>query len=294
MLQKMIDIHITTCHHNSVKCRPRKEGNTKEWTPEERLNISKYSVDSISRFVSVLPKNKISRFTIIDDGSDYLPAIKWLESLTWPKVIHYPHRGSSAGINDYMTKLNADMVVHFEDDHIMFNPLSLRWDNICFDALAASQVDVVTFKSSLPSEQRDPGLHGAWGPIGWLSEIQAIAYKSMGNAHHVMMADTYRKYLPLEGSSGGCETFMNQRLRSSKKINIELQFALYAFHSHLWSFPLQNKVTTRELSRSGEGWEYGIKDMHEYLLAGNPIACEWWENYAIKQKKTLNFTEYNY
>lgn len=287
-----VDVHITTCHHHTVRCRPRvcqiSDSNTREWTPEERLEISKYTVDSVKRFCQAIPPEQLSRLSLLDDGSDYAPAIEWLNGLTDINVVRYPHRGSSAGINDYCETIEADLVLHVEDDHILFNPFGKNWAQICYDFLTSDvakqhNIKVITLRSGLPSEDTSPGLGGAWGPQGWVPG--GILYKCMGNAHHIMLREDYKKFFPLSGSSGACETMMNGKLAQLGFKNVELQDFFYAFHSHMWEYPLIEGITSEELNRSGDGFEYGIKDMHEHFVKKGPIYVSRWLDYPSKERE---------
>lgn len=130
-----LDIHITTCHRRNVKCRPRihenKKWNVKEWTHEERLEISKISIDSIIEFANKTKKhNHNVQITLLDDGSDILEATEWIKSLKDIKIKNFVARGSSSGINDHFLELKnnpPDYILHIEDDNLLFNGLNIDW-----------------------------------------------------------------------------------------------------------------------------------------------------------------------
>lgn len=294
----MTNIHITTCHHSTVRCRPRycdySRANIKEWTPEERLEISKISIKSLTNFCNIVTNKSIA---LLDDGSDMQKAIEWMDNEVEVNVIHFPHRGSSSGINDYISAFkntikDDDLIVHFEDDHIAFNPLKLNWAERCFQILVSetsriNHVGVITLRSGLPTDTSTPGYNGAWGPRGWISgDYEAPWFESMGNAHHIMLWKTYKQFFPLSGSSGKCEESMNIRLHQLGLKNIELQEHLYMFHSHMLNFKIdENNCSSNEWNLSGAGREYGIKDMDEYLRAKKRI-----EGITLRDRKNFEGT----
>lgn len=261
-----VDVHFTTCHHSTVRCRDRYnngvEGfNIKSWTPEEKLEIAKISLKSLADFT----QGKVDRVSVLDDGSDNSNALEWLDSIKWCEVFKFPHRGSSQGINDYHKTIEADLVCHFEDDHVYYNPLDLDWSVLIYDFLINNpNVGVVTLISGLPCSPDDPGFRGKWGPIGMgkYNGLDVVLYRAMGNAHHIMLKSTYDKFFPLQGNTGGCEEYMNQRLESLGLLNAVLQIPVYAFHSHRYELPLPESPSTCKLNMTGRGIEYGIKDMY--------------------------------
>ena len=307
------DVHITTCHHSEVTCRPRYNDrnivgfNIEGWTQEERLEISKVSVDSILRFCDIIPPERLAGLTLIDDGSDMPAAKEWLNELNDSilTIERNSHNGSSYGINKHYAKMaDCDLVAHFEDDHVMFNPWGLDWARLCYDFLTSKKVrergiGVVTFRSGLPTSIDDPGIHGAWGAREFVKEdISSLLpaytiHEQMGNAHHVMLRETYDRFMPLAGNTGGCEAYMNNICRREGILNAELQVPIYAFHSHTWSSPIPEPVTSFELSQSAVGIEYGIKEMHEHFKARRPIKCEWFKRWPDEYRTEI-FTEYNY
>jgi len=293
-----VDIHITTCHHDSVKCRAR-SGLT-PWTPIDRLSISKTSIESIKQFVKPWRSRYDINLTLIDDGSNLALAKEWMNSLEEINVKSFDHRGSAYGINDHMENIDADLVVHIEDDHVMFNPEKLDWIRICYDILSSQRakennVGVITFRSGLPSTKNNPGYTGAWGPHAFLAannheivestHYGLLLFNMMGNAHHIMLGSTYKRMLPLSGNAGDCEAFMNNKLKKHGLKNAELQTHVYAFHSHTWEKPLPLNPTTDDLNLSGAGVEYGIFDMDQHfknkkaiqatiVIAMNSIICK--------------------
>jgi hypothetical protein len=271
-----LDIHITTCHRYNVKCRARPHEspnwNVKEWTHEERINITKLSVYSIINFASRLRNyGHVVSLTLLDDGSDIPESIDILNELpiTMKK---FPNRGSSAGINDHYNSLRADppdYVLHIEDDNILFNPKNIDWlTSIDTIKQKNNDIKVFTFRSGLPVDPKDKGYKGAWGPVGFTaSPIPCILFNKMGNAHHVMSWKDYSNFFPLNGNTGSCEEYMNSKLHG---FNAEPQIPIHCFHSHMWSYP----ITTNNLNmwhKTGEGFEFGIKDMYEYLLDKNQV-----------------------
>lgn len=272
------DIHFTTCHHSSVKCRPRTNDykldgfNITPWTTHDKLMIASKSLKSLSNFVE-------QQISIIDDGSDYGPAIDWLNiinEIPKYKVLRYEHRGSSAGLNDYIKTLDSsiDMIGHFEDDHIYFNPENIDWKTICFKYLTTHRdIGVITFRSGLPTDPNFPDYKGAWGPIDFREGpvCPAFIFRCMGNAHHIMLRETYERFFPLQGNAGSCEAYMNNKLQSLGLLNAELQIPVYAFHSHCWKRDLPEKITTKELNMSPRGREYGIYDMYSHIDNFLPI-----------------------
>lgn len=274
-----VDIHFTTCHHTEVKCRPRPNNgypgfNIESWTHEDKLNIAKTSLQSLIDFCEVIPDYDL---TVIDDGSNIAEARDWLNNLSGVNVLSFPHRGSAYGINDYFSKdNNADLICHFEDDHIFYNPEKLNWAQIAYEFLIENpNVGVITLRSGLPSDASDPGYFGKWGPKGFTEK--AILYHAMGNAHHIMLPRTYFKFLPLQGNTGGCEEYMNQRLSQLGLMNVELQIPVYAFHSHTWSRELPNPITTKDLNMTGRGIEYGIKEMYEHIKNNKAIKYNYYK-----------------
>lgn len=285
-----LDIHITTCHRHDVKCRPRPPEspmwNVREWTHEERLGISKYSVESIIRFVNLLRSHGVEvNLSLLDDGSNIPEAVAWICSLEDKlKIYRYPHRGSSAGINDYTKALDCDYVMHVEDDHILFNPNNINWLEIIHKIRKSSDnIKVFTFRSGLPVSVKDKGYNGAWGPIGSsdAGDIHSILFRKMGNAHHIMSLKDYEQFLPLQGSTGGCEAFMNTKLEMLG-LNAEPQIHVHAFHSHMYSYPI-NTNNLSEWHKTGEGFEFGIKDMFEYLDSKNSVMSSLFETFPNKK-----------
>lgn len=300
-----IDIHITTCNHSSVKCRDRQGlpgwSNIRSWTNEERIDISKISVESIKSFIknSTTP-DQISRFSLLDDGSDLVNATSWLDSLKNIDVIRYPHRGSSSGINDYQKTIDADLVFHIEDDHICFNPFKKNIVKLCYDILTSEQaqrhrIKVLTLRSGLPSHKENLGINGAWGPIGKIKidNVPLILYNAMGNAHHIMLRETYNTFFPLNGSTGGCESYMNNVMRLNSFKNAEIQEFIYAFHSHTLEYAIDNSPSCFKWNRSAEGFEYGIRDMDHYLRTGKKFTCERFVDYP-ESKECITIDNYNY
>lgn len=280
----IMDIHFTTCHHSTVKCRPRSNDyglpnfNITPWTSEEKLEIAKISYQSLIEFCG-------QNVTVIDDGSDNNEAREWLASL--PSVKFYEHRGSSAGINDYIGELNKstiDVFAHFEDDMIYFNPENLDWKSICYKFLQDNpDIATVTLKSLLPSKNIvDVAYHGAWGPIGWRDSINgsppAILFNSLANANHISLKENYLKFFPLVGSSGACEHDMCMKLKNIRMLNAEIQIPVYAFHSHCLNRPLPENVRSEDLNLSGYGIEYGIKDMYEHIKNKRKITYSYFES----------------
>jgi hypothetical protein len=297
-----LDIHITTCHRHNVKCRERPhEGpgwNVRTWTQSERLCISKYSIESIIKFYKQIKNHGHDvSITLLDDGSDMPEALEWLKSLPI-NVKYFPARGSSAGINDHINAISdnpPDYVLHIEDDHILFNPLNIDFLPI-IDRIRISHGKecIFTFRSGLPFSVEDKGFTGGWGPIGSnkIQEIECVFYPNIGNAHHLIKWETYKKFFPLQGSSGGCEYYMNTILPRIG-INIEPQLNIHFFHSHMWSYPIPIPATTTQWHKSGEGFELGIKEMHEFLVAKNSISTVTWELFTKKQK-IENLNKYDY
>lgn len=295
-----VDVHITTCHRSDVKCRPRpspndgRPWNVKEWTPEERLQISKLSIDSVQRFVNTMRYYHDVELTILDDGSDNKEANEWLDALSLLhslNVKRFPARGSSAGINDHISslKLKPDYIIHIEDDHILFNPKSLD----IIGLIDNGPEGVYTLRSGLPFEKTDRGFSGFWGPIGTVKKnLQYIQYRSMGNAHHIVRYDMYKRFLPLQGNTGGCESYMNSVLQSLNIPNYEPQIHVHAFHSHTYKYPIES-INLKDWHKSGEGYEYGIKDMHEHLISKKPIISQIWDTFPNKYFK-LELDKYDY
>lgn len=291
-----IDLHITTCHHHDVKCRERP--GLKSWTQDERVKMSKLAVRSIEEFAKL--HNHEVKITILDDGSDNENALLWLSTIDCfsnIQVRFFSHRGSSAGINDHMAELDddVDLIVHIEDDHIMFNPLDLDWATICYDFLNSQEakennIAVITFRSGLPSDKDNPGYHNAWGPIGFIEtdKTKGIIFPKMGNAHHVMLPRDYKKLLPLVGSSGDCEAAMNDKLSSLGLKNVELQEYIYAFHTHTYEGELPDPVTSEDLNLSGAGIEYGLMDIYFHLRHRSKIDCSVYVSPDNKERKVFD------
>lgn len=295
-----IDVHITTCHRTDVHCRPRPhEGdhwNVRPWTPEERLNISKYSVESILRFFNhpCMSHHDI-RVTLLDDGSNRPEVLDWFDEIDADPRIrtkYFRARGSAAGINDHISALpdNVDYIMHIEDDHILFNPESIDIFSL-IDSPDYQKYSVFTLRSGLPTCITDSGWNGAWGPVSFnnLSREPVMEYKQMGNAHHIVKFDKYKDmFIPLHGNTGGCEADMNRRI---KGLNAEIQVPVHAFHSHLWESEVTN-TTLNSWHQSGEGIEVGIKNMHEYLLSKKDVSSQL--HMDMRTFRDINHTDYAY
>ena len=262
------DIHMTTCHHTSLKCRPRTndyniEGwNITAWTQSEKLNIAKQSLASLNQFA----KQKIS---IVDDGSDYTYANLWLQECISKFNTYSFSRSNENALNKYIKFIDddVDLIAHFEDDHVYFNPENLNWQQIAYDFLTSNKdIGSLSFISGLPNRPEFPDYKGAWGPISFRDrEIPALLYKRLGNSHHIMLKDTYLKFFPLIGKSGTCEAYMCNKLSELGLLHAEIQVPIYAFHSHCFKRELPKNVTTTELNMSARGREYGIKDMYDHI-----------------------------
>lgn len=297
-----LDIHITTCHRKDVKCRPRKheneKWNVKEWTHEERLEISKISVESIINFANKIKNyNHSVEITLLNDGSDIPEAVKWIESLKNIKVKNFPARGSSAGINDHFSDLNKnppDYILHIEDDNLLFNGLNIDWlTEIDKIKKAQNEIKVFTFRSGLPVEKQDKGYYGAWGPIKGLqiNNAHVILFKMMGNAHHIMHWNDYKKFFPLHGNTGGCEAYMNSILETYG-FNCEPQFHVHCFHSHM----LEHSINNNKLNswhKTGEGFEYGIKNMNDWLKNKNTVISKIYKEFP-NQYEEIEMSKYDY
>ena len=297
-----LDIHITTCHRYNVKCRPRAHEsslwNVKEWTHEERLEISKISVNSIIKLAEQLKtyKHEVA-VTLLDDGSDIPSAIEWIDSLKDKIVVKkYSNRGSSAGINDHISDLKEkpDYIFHVEDDNLLFNPFNNDWLSIINDIkVEIPSIKVFTFRSGLPVERKDKGFTGDWGPIGFepRGKIKTLLFKRMGNAHHIIRYDDYLKFLPLEGNTGGCEAFMNERL-TSLGLNAEPQIHVHCFHSHMYKYPISTN-RLNEWHKTGEGFEFGIYDMDMYLKSRQPVVSTLYNNFP-DEINSVTIKDYDY
>lgn len=294
-----VDLHITTCHHSTVTCRPRMReyprSNVRQWTKEERLEISKIAVNSIIRFCRPLQSRHNIRISLLDDGSDMPEAIAWLDSLKEIEVIRNNHAGSAAAINNYLKtiKPNTDLIVHFEDDMIPFNPEQIDWVDLSLRYLESNQakdnkVIGVHFKGGLPTDLENPQRVGNWGPVGFIKGNDSIPsawkLKLIANFHHILKPQDYRLFLPLSANRGECEAMMGYRLQSLKRFMAEIQVPIYVFHTHMLNCSLPEIVTSEELSLSGMGIEYGILDIENHLKAGKPITCS---VYEIETKKTI-------
>lgn len=293
-----VDIHITTCNNTNVKCRNRiglpSWSNIKPWTLDERVEISKISINSIKNFVnSSFLSNELSRFTILNDGSNVKDYIKWLNE-SKIDVNHYEHRGSSYAINDYFNDMKSDYVFHIEDDHIFFNPKSLNLIEIFDKLLSDGTINVLTLRSGLPSDNKSLGLNGAWGPRGFkvINGIPVILYNRLGNAHHIMKYETYSRFFPMIGNTGGCESYLNTIMEKNKFINAEIQLPIYAFHSHTLKYEL-DKFDSDSWNMSGDGFEYGIYDMDSYLRSKNKFDCTYYSEYP-NNKIRESLINYNY
>lgn len=291
-----IDVHITTCHHTSVKCRDRQGlppwSNIKSWTPEERLNISKISIESIKNFV----KTSITDYKLflLDDGSNTEDSKSWLNSLSDINVKSFPHRGSSSVINDHFSTIDSQYVFHIEDDHILFNPKSLNLNDICNKILDIEDIKVISLRSGLPSRKESPGINGDWGPRGFkiINDIPCIIYNRLGNSQHIMSKKTYSEFFPMVGNTGGCEDYLNRVMRNKGYKNVEIQLPIYAFHSHTLSYPI-SIPNSDEWNRSGDGFEYGIEDMDRYLKSKQEFTCTYYKQYPNEKVEEV-LLNYNY
>lgn len=285
-----LDVHITTCHRYNVHCRPRPHENSnwnvKEWTHQERIGITKLSVYSIINFCNMLKKyNHEVELTLLDDGSDIPESLEIINELPI-KIKRFSNRGSSAGINDHFNSLKnnpPDYILHIEDDNILFNPKNIDWlSSIDYIKKNNEDIKVFTFRSGLPVDPKDKGFKGAWGPVGFRKEpIPCILFNRMGNAHHVVSWKDYSSFFPLNGNTGSCEEYMNSKLHG---FNAEPQISIHCFHSHMWSYP----INTNKLSmwhKTGEGFEFGIKDMYNYLINKQPVLQ------TLFNKENIAYTE---
>lgn len=259
-----IDIHVTTCHKSSLVCRPRPQDagttrwNARPWTLEERLEISKISLESIRRFVDkTVSLGHDVRFTILDDGTDTEEGINWLDSIDFAEVKRFPNRGSSAGINDHFKTIpeNTDLVLHLEDDQIVFDPFWSNWAEFAWRALKLNKSNIksITFKNGLPSTPDNPGYVGSWGPLGSekINGLEVIKFRCLGNPHHVFLYEDYKKLFPQQGNSGSNEYYLNSKLNEFGWLNGELQIPLFFFHSHLLEYPVPHIPSTKEMNLSG-------------------------------------------
>lgn len=296
-----LDVHITTCNRTNVKCRPRPHENSswnvKEWTHQERIEISKLSIESILKFCCQIKffGHSVS-ITVLDDGSDIKEWLDYLDVLENDITVkRFPPRGSSAGINEHINNLVSsppDYIFHVEDDNLLFNPLSLDVLGICNMLQNRDpRIKVITFRSGLPVESSDKGYHGDFGPIGseTLSHINCIYFKRMGNAHHLIRWKDYLNFMPLDGNTGGCEASMNNKLLKLG-FNIEPQIHVHAFHSHMFSYP----ITTNNLNswhKTGEGFEFGHKEMNEYLKSKNKVISKVYKKFPdlVDIKELTNY-----
>lgn len=296
-----LDIHVTTCHRKNLKCRPRppenSNWNVKPWTLEERLNISKISINSIINFSNQLKiHNHEVNLTILNDGSDIPEAVDWLNSLP-VKIKHFNPRGSSAGINDHFMELRQDppdYIFHLEDDNLLFNPDNTDWLSIINDIQKnCEDIRVFTFRSGLPVEPEDKGFLGAFGPVGskLINNINCILFGSMGNAHHIMKWSDYCKFMPLTGNTGDCEANMNLKLKSIG-LNAEPQIHVHAFHSHMYSYPI-NSNNLNKWHKTGEGFEFGMYDMDNYLKNKNMVVSKIYKNFP-SEMEYKEFSNYAY
>jgi hypothetical protein len=296
-----VNIHVTTCHRSDVRCRPRSPEQTNypwnvtEWTPEERLEISKISVASIEKQVSLLRElgHKVS-LTVIDDGSDYQPAINWLTTLPSDlcSVMRNLPAGSSVGINKLFIEIpkDTDLVLHIEDDNLFFNPQSLDWAQLAYERFQ-EQESVITFRSGLPTDPKDKGYHGAWGPKGVTNRGEPI-FHMMGNAHHLMLYSTYSKFMPLSGNTGGCEANMCARMQQLRIPNIELQEFIYMFHTHKLTGMVES-CNINLWNKTGEGYEFGMRDMHTALSNRNYLELHKYLRFP-NELETIRVTDYAY
>lgn len=298
-----LDVHITTCHRPEVKCRPRyKESNkwnVREWTHEERLNISKICINSIINFSKQLEKfGHEVNVTLLNDGSSIPAAIDWMYSLKDITVKSYSPMGSSGVINSHFNDIkdsDIDYILHIEDDNILFNPLNIDWLSIINSIKEINNtIGVFTFRSGLPVCAEDNGFKGAWGPKAnyRLADTECLLFNRLGNAHHIMRFDDYKQFMPLSGNTGGCESLMNDRLGSLAKINCEPQIHVHAFHSHMWKFPIESNELNA-WHKTGEGYEFGIYDMDKHLTEKLPIISTVYRQFPT-EKESVELTSYAY
>lgn len=293
-----LDVHVTTCHRPEVTCRSRPhEGNNwnvREWTHEERLEISKISVSSIIKFCNLLESHGHSvTITLLDDGSSLPKAIEWINSLDI-QVKRFSAKGSSNGINLHMQEVKKDppdYILHLEDDNLLFNPLNLDWLSIVDEVKKANdEIKVFTFRSGLPVEESDKGFRGLWGPIkaSTIANIHVLFFSRMGNAHHVMAWKDYIDFLPLQGNTGGCESYMNSKL-SQLGLNVEPQIHVHCFHSHMYKFPIDNN-NLNFWHKTGEGFEYGMLDMNTWLSNKKQVVSKIYQNFPdVENLELINY-----
>lgn len=304
----LVNVHITTCHRSDVKCRVRPRDshtpygwNISEWNQEERLNISKSSVYSILAFADSIREYHEVEIHLLDDGSNYPEALDWLNTVEkdprLSSVKRFPAGGSSSVINAHFESIHpdTDLIFHVEDDNLAFNPLDLEWADACRYRLKRYKeegIGVLTFRSGLPTDPKDRGYRGSWGPQG-TSSLGDPIFNMMGNAHHVMTYETYKQFMPLQGNTGGCESLMCQRLAQLGLRNAEVQEYIYMFHTHKWTGLDKPSEDIELWNKSGEGWEYGMKEMEAYILEKRPLILSRYVDFP-DNKTYLYLNEHDY
>jgi hypothetical protein len=86
---------------------------------------------------------------------------------------------------------------------------------------------------------------------------------------------------------------MNDIMQRNNFLNAEIQDYIYMFHSHTLDFDTKAIGNTDDWNKSGDGFEYGIKNMHKHLLNRNMMQCTIFEDFP-KLKKTIDLKNYNY
>jgi len=296
-----IDIHIMTCHRcDYVPTAPGFNPNV--WkTPEERLEISKISIDSFRRFISSVNQNSISSVSIINDGSTYEPALKWLSSITDIDVVNYDNMGSGPAMSKYIESLDddVDLVAHFEDDQIMFNPLNKDWADIAYRLISSEKeyggfIRAVCFRSGhgCISSSHHKYAHS-------FTKKYNLAYNTvpyLGNSQFVIDLDSIKQLLPIEGNRGNSETYINEKKNKLGIIHAEIQDHIFMFHSHVLEGGIPQIPNTDSLRNWVKGEVFGIKNLHQHLLGGNMIDCiiVTDEINGTYKKETLRLEEYYY
>lgn len=277
-----VSFNVTVCNREGYKPSSFSPG----WQSiEERFQITKTSIESLL-FFAKSSKDIVHEITILDDGTDYQPSLDWMKSLKC-NVIHFPSVGSAEMMNHYLKGTGCDIIFHFEDDQIYFNPFRKNYIEDCKNILLNDKlgIQVICFKSGHggPGES-SPEYNPRDYTTGNDKHKSFYVIPYIGNAQHVMLRENYEKFFPLIGNRGSCETMMNQKNERELKFRqAELQEHYYVFHSHVINGTIPNQVSTTDLRKWGCGIQYGIKDMHEYLLNKKPITCEIYTDMNNKQ-----------
>lgn len=285
-----VDVHCTTCHNSGVEARVT---SIKSWTREQKKDICKISIESLIRFCESQKKygHEIT-ITLLDDGSDQLDMVNWMDNHPLVKVKHFKKQGSGPCTTQHVRTCEADLIVHVEDDQIYFNPYDIDWVSKSYELLKNSNVHFLTTYAGTPEFTR-----GAWySPTYNIvhNGIEFIHFPYIGNSFFITLKQNFNKLLPITLSSGEAETELNNKAKELKLVNGLINIPVFVFHSHLLHQDMPENIDTTSLRQWVNGKQYGIEDMHAYFLNKNPVNVVTVSDFFTNKQKRELLNEYNY